>query len=97
MQEQLNKQEASLKPPSMYHVVMYNDDFTPFEFVTNTLIEVLGATPERANSLAAAIHSSGKAVVGTFTQDISETKANTCISLALAAQYPLKTEAISAE
>ena len=38
----LQTQESKVKPPPMFQVVMYNDDYTPMEFVVEVLQRFFG-------------------------------------------------------
>lgn len=66
--------KPKLKPPSMYKVVMYNDDYTPMEFVVEILEIFFNLNREKATQIMLTVHTEGKAVCGVFTRDIAETK-----------------------
>lgn len=70
-------QEAkpALKPPSMYKVILLNDDYTPMDFVVEVLEGFFGMDREKATRVMLAVHTEGKAVCGVYTRDIAETKA----------------------
>lgn len=64
-----------LKRPSLYKVVLLNDDYTPMEFVVE-ILELFFAMPrEKATSIMLTVHIHGKGVCGVYTRDIAETKA----------------------
>lgn len=67
---------------------MYNDDFTPMDFVVNILIEVFRKTEQDALAIMLAIHKGTKEVVGEYTYDIAKTKADICMRRARVAGYP---------
>ena len=83
-----------LRPPKRYKVIMYNDDFTPMEFVVSVLEQIFGKSHEEAVSLMMGIHKSTGAVVGLYTRDIANTKADNTMDLARQEGYPLKVEAV---
>ena len=59
----LERQEKELKPPSMYKVVLLNDDFTPMEFVVMIVQEYFNKDRETATQIMLTIHN-GKAHSG---------------------------------
>ena len=72
----LEKQSLQLKPPSMYQVVLLNDDYTPMEFVVELLRIFFYFDEEKATQIMLQIHTEGKGVCGVYPKDIAETKAN---------------------
>jgi ATP-dependent Clp protease adaptor protein ClpS len=87
-------QEAKpqLKPPSMYKVVLLNDDYTPMEFVVEILEFFFNMGREKATQVMLAVHTQGKGVCGIFTRDIAETKAAQVNQYAKEHQHPLIAE-----
>ena len=83
-----SRTRSKLKEPGKYKVVMYNDDFTPMDFVVNILIEVFRKTEQEAMAIMLAIHKGTKEVVGEYVYDIAKTKADICIRRAREAGYP---------
>lgn len=86
------KEKIEIKKPRNYNVLLYNDDFTPFDFVINLLVSLYGHQVESAIILAQKIHNSGMGVAGTYTFEIAEQKKLDTIELARANEYPLKAE-----
>lgn len=82
--------KVKLKPPSMYNVVMLNDDFTPMDFVVYVLQKYFGKSFDDANRLMLEVHHGKKAVVGTYTYDVAVTKCSQVISEAKEQGYPFK-------
>lgn len=78
------------EPPSLYQVVMLNDDFTPMEFVVWVLQEYFGKDLEAARAIMLKIHYEGRGVCGVFTCDIAATKVDMVLSAARQAQHPLQ-------
>ena len=76
--------------PRPYNVVLHNDDFTTMEFVVIILMEVFNHPSARAVQLMQEVHHKGKSVVGTYTYEIAETKAEETMVLAQKSGYPLK-------
>lgn len=67
-------EETKLKPPSMYQVVLFNDDFTPMDFVVFVLQRFFSMDTEKAQQVMLEVHTKGKGVCGVYTFDIAETK-----------------------
>lgn len=84
--------EPELVEPPMYAVVMYNDDYTPMDFVVMVLQSQFRHSVDEAVQIMLNIHHSGKGIAGIFPKDIAETKAKTVNSLARKEGYPLLTQ-----
>lgn len=83
------QQVAELKPPSMYKVILNNDDYTPMEFVIDVLLRYFPYDIERATQLMLTVHYQGKAICGVFTAEIAETKAVNVNRYARENEHPL--------
>ncbi|MAZ87905.1 MAG: ATP-dependent Clp protease adapter ClpS [Cellvibrionaceae bacterium] len=88
----LEEAKPQLKRPSMYKVVLLNDDYTPMEFVVETLEVFFSMNREQATSVMLTVHTKGKAVCGVFTRDIAETKAAQVNEFAKENEHPLLCE-----
>ena len=66
--------KKKLKKPSLYKVVMLNDDFTPMDFVVYLLKTFFDKNHNEANKIMLEIHNKGSGICGIFTYDIAETK-----------------------
>ncbi len=88
----LEEAKPKLKRPSMYKVVLLNDDYTPMEFVVETLEVFFNMNREQATSVMLTVHTKGKAVCGVFTRDIAETKAAQVNEFAKENEHPLLCE-----
>ena len=86
----LTKEKVKLKKPSMYAVIMLNDDYTPMDFVIYVLQSVFKKNYEDAKTIMLTIHNEGKGICGVFPLDIAETKANQVIEFARINQHPLE-------
>ena len=73
-------QEAKpqIKEPSMYQVVLLNDDYTPMDFVVE-LLELF-------------FYHAGKGVCGIYTEDVAATKATLVNEYSQSNQHPLRCE-----
>lgn len=69
-------QEAKpkLKRPSLYKVILINDDYTPMDFVVHILQEFFVLDRESATRVMLEVHTRGKGICGIFTHEIAETK-----------------------
>ncbi|ROO28387.1 ATP-dependent Clp protease adapter ClpS [Salinisphaera japonica] len=77
------------KKPPLYKVIMHNDDFTPMEFVVECLMTYFTRDREQAVQIMLTVHTRGKAVAGTYTAQIAETKVTQVNDHARAHQHPL--------
>jgi ATP-dependent Clp protease adaptor protein ClpS len=76
--------------PPRYKVVLYNDDYTPMEFVVAVLETVFGKGPSAATQIMLQIHNSGLGVAGVYVLEVAETKVVTVHRLAEQRGYPLR-------
>lgn len=92
-------QEAkpALKRPSMYRVVLLNDDYTPMEFVVEVLETFFNMDREKATQVMLTVHTQGKGICGLFTRDIAETKAAQVNQYSRECQHPLLAEIEASE
>jgi ATP-dependent Clp protease adaptor protein ClpS len=81
--------EPKLKRPSLYRVVLINDDFTPMEFVVEVLESVFGMERSQATRVMLEVHTKGKGICGTYSYEIAETKVAQVMSIAQQQQHPL--------
>ncbi len=79
-----------LKPPSMFQVVMLNDDFTPMEFVVMVLGAVFNKDHDTATRIMLQVHMQGRAVCGVYPRDIAQTKTDQVLRAARADGHPLQ-------
>lgn len=84
------KPKAKTKRPSMYKVLLLNDDYTPMEFVVHVLERFFGMSREHAVQIMLTVHNEGVAVVGVFTYEIAETKVTQVMDYARQHQHPLQ-------
>ena len=71
---------------------MYNDDYTPMDFVVEVLETFFSLNRELATKIMLTVHTEGRAVCGLFTRDIAETKAMQVNQYARESQHPLLCE-----
>lgn len=78
------------QPPSLYQVVLLNDDYTPMEFVVMVLQEFFKRDLETATHIMLKIHHEGRGVCGVYTQDVAATKVELVLAAARRAGHPLQ-------
>src|SRR6187397_275644 len=76
--------------PTLYKVVLLNDDYTTMDFVIQVLEQVFSRSPAEAYQIMMHVHVNGRGIAGTYPWEVAETKAETAISLARDACFPLK-------
>ena len=81
--------KPKLKRPSMYKVILLNDDYTPMYFVVEVLEMFFGMGREKATQIMLTVHTEGAAVVGIFPRDIAETKSEQVNLYAQENNHPL--------
>ena len=76
--------------PSMYRVLLLNDDYTTMEFVVEILILIFSKSVEEATQIMLNVHRIGVGVCGVYTYQVAETKVETVHALAKERGFPLK-------
>ena len=84
------KSRSKTKKPSMYRVLMLNDDYTPMEFVIHVLESFFNKSHDEATQVMLHVHQKGVGVCGVYTYEIAETKVNQTMDLAQQNQHPLQ-------
>lgn len=83
------KGRAKLQPPSMWKVVLHNDDYTTQDFVVFVLTAIFHKPESEATRIMLAVHRQGKGIAGLYTRDLAETKITQVRALAEQREYPL--------
>jgi ATP-dependent Clp protease adaptor protein ClpS len=78
------------KRPSLYKVLLLNDDYTPMEFVVYVLQRFFNKGQEPAVDIMLTVHNKGLAVVGVYPFEIAETKVTQVMDCARSNQHPLQ-------
>jgi ATP-dependent Clp protease adaptor protein ClpS len=78
-----------LKRPSLYAVVLLNDDYTPMDFVIEVLQQYFSMSLDQASQVMLTVHYEGKGIAGIYPRDIAETKANQVNNFARSQGHPL--------
>ncbi len=85
----IERTKPKLKKPTMYKVIILNDDYTPMEFVVHVLEAIFGHDRENATRIMLNVHKSGKGVCGIYSRDIAETKVTQVNSYSRESKHPL--------
>lgn len=88
----VQESKPDLQVPPMYKVILFNDDYTPMDFVVEILEGFFSLNREQATKIMLTVHTEGRAVCGVFTRDIAETKATQVNQYARESQHPLLCE-----
>ena len=88
----LEKDEVKAKRPSMWNIVIYNDDYTPMDFVESVLTTVFHISTLDALALTLAVHTKGKGIAGTYTFEVAEQKQCEVLLMAKIEDHPLRVE-----
>jgi ATP-dependent Clp protease adaptor protein ClpS len=86
----LKPSETQTKPPPMFQVVMYNDDYTPMEFVVEVIQLFFALSRERATQIMLKVHTEGRGVCGIYPKDVASTKVEQVIAYSRQHQHPLQ-------
>jgi len=78
------------KDPTLYKVVLLNDDYTTMEFVIHVLETVFQQSPAEAYRVMMHVHVNGRGIAGVYSWEVAETKAATVMSMAREAGFPLR-------
>lgn len=78
------------KEPTLYKVILLNDDYTTMEFVVALLIHVFHHDESSAHAIMLHIHQNGVGIAGVYTYEVAETKVATVMELAEKAEFPLQ-------
>lgn len=84
------RSRTKTKKPSMYKVLMLNDDYTPMEFVVDVLERFFGKSIEEATRIMWHVHRRGVGICGVYTYEVAETKVNLVMDFAQENGHPLQ-------
>jgi ATP-dependent Clp protease adaptor protein ClpS len=77
------------KEPTLYNVVLINDDYTPMQFVIDVLEAMFQKSPAEAYRIMMQVHLNGRGIAGIYPWEEAETKVNTLLLRAREAGHPL--------
>ena len=82
--------ELKNQEPTLYNVVLLNDDYTTMDFVMHVLETQFQKSPAEAYRIMMHVHRNGRGLAGVYPYEVAETKADTVATLANEAGYPLR-------
>jgi ATP-dependent Clp protease adaptor protein ClpS len=86
----VTKVKPKTKKPSMYKVLMLNDDYTPMEFVVYVLERFFGKSRDEATQIMLHVHHRGVGICGVYTYEVAETKVTQVMDTARKEGHPLQ-------
>jgi ATP-dependent Clp protease adaptor protein ClpS len=86
----VTKTRPKTKKPSLYKVLLLNDDYTPMEFVVHVLERFFNKGREEATRIMLHVHHKGVGICGVFTYEVAETKVAQVMDFSRQHQHPLQ-------
>jgi ATP-dependent Clp protease adaptor protein ClpS len=86
----VTKSRKRTKKPSMYKVLLLNDDYTPMEFVVHVLEQYFDKRNDAAVQIMLHVHQKGVGMCGVYTYEVAETKVAQVMDMAKQHQHPLQ-------
>jgi len=86
----VTKTEPKTKRPSLYKVLLLNDDYTPMEFVVYILERFFNKPHDEANRIMMHVHQKGVGICGVYTYEVAETKVAQVMNFSRQHQHPLQ-------
>lgn len=81
---------VNVKKPSLYKVIIHNDDYTTMEFVVDIIVKVFHKSATDAVKIMLDVHNIGKGMVGIYSYDIAISKISKVKEMARSEGFPLK-------
>ena len=86
----ITRTRAKTKKPSLYRVLLLNDDYTPMEFVVHVLERFFRKTRDEATQIMLHVHNHGVGECGVYTFEVAETKVSQVMDFARQHEHPLQ-------
>ncbi|GLS52300.1 ATP-dependent Clp protease adapter protein ClpS [Methylobacterium gregans] len=86
----ITRTRTRTKRPSLYRVLLLNDDYTPMEFVVLVVERFFNKSHEDAYQIMMHVHHNGVGECGVFTYEVAETKVTQVMDFARKHQHPLQ-------
>lgn len=86
----ITRTKTKTKRPSLYRVLLLNDDYTPMEFVVHVVQKFFNKSQEDAYQIMMHVHQNGVGECGIFTYEVAETKVTQVMDFARKHQHPLQ-------
>lgn len=76
--------------PTLHRVILLNDDYTTMDFVMKVLESIFSKSPAEAYQIMMHVHTNGRGLAGIYPWEVAETKAESVVTLAREAGFPLQ-------
>lgn len=86
----ITRVKTRLKRPSLYRVLLLNDDYTPMDFVIHVLERFFQKNRDEATRIMLHVHNHGVGECGVYTYEVAETKVTQVMDFARQHQHPLQ-------
>ena len=86
----ITKTRPKTKKPSLYRVLLLNDDYTPMEFVVWILQRFFNKNQDDAMQIMLHVHQNGVGVCGVYSYEVAESKVTEVLDAARQNQHPLQ-------
>ena len=86
----LERTRPRTKKPTLFSVILHNDDYTTMQFVVEVLEAVFHKSPAEAHRIMMNVHTQGHGVCGVYTHEVAETKVSDVHDRAQEAGFPLR-------
>ena len=83
------EKKKSTKPP-VYKVYVYNDNYTPIDFVIKILVNIFHKDIKEAVKITFCAHNNGMSLCGVFPFEIAEIRIERAQNISSQLGYPLK-------
>ena len=84
----LDREDRRVQKPKKYKAVMYNDDYTPMDFVIIVLVDVFHKSADTAIQLMLDVHKKGRGIAGVYTKEVCDTKCTKANQFAKSMGHP---------
>jgi ATP-dependent Clp protease adaptor protein ClpS len=84
------QQKTRLREPTLYRVILHNDNYTTTDFVVSVIVTVFHKPAAEATKIMLDVHKKGMGVVGVYTFDIASTKVSQVHEMARQSEFPLR-------
>ena len=86
----ITRTKTQTQRPSMYRVLLLNDDYTPMDFVIGVLCTYFHKNIDDANRIMWQVHNNGVGECGVYTYEVADTKVTQVMDHARKHQHPLQ-------
>ena len=90
------RKTVNIKYPDRFKIVILNDDYTPFDFVNQLLVEIFNKPIEEAKKITSQVHDQGQGIVGYYNAEVAEQKTSEATLLSRTAGHPLVCKVVKA-